>query len=262
MSQTVKEGKKEELVRKLFEMGAHFGFSRKRRHPSVDPFIYGYKNNTAVIDLEKSLVSLEKAEAFFQQLGINKAVVLFVGNKPEAQSAVQKGAMSIMMPYVTERWLGGTLTNFKQMTKRINHLKWLREAEASGELAKYTKKERLLLAKERKDLERYFEGISDLVKIPQAIFIVDAKAEEIAVAEAKQTKVKIVALAGSDCDIRGIDYPIIANDNSRLTIAYMTERLVQAYKDGLAKAPAPVEKTEIKDASEAEVSATTTPETK
>ena len=262
MSQTVKEGKKEELVRKLFEMGAHFGFSRKRRHPSVDPFIYGYKNNTAVIDLEKSLGSLEKAEAFFEQLGMNKSVIVFVGNKPEAQSSVQKGAMSIMMPYVTERWLGGTLTNFKQMTKRINHLKWLREAEASGELAKYTKKERLLLAKERKDLERYFEGISDLARIPQAMFVVDAKAEAIAVAEAKQMKVKIVALAGSDCDIRGIDYPIVANDNSRLTIAYVTERLVQAYKDGLAKAPAPVEKTDTTNTAGVEVVASATLETK
>ncbi|MEX0919046.1 MAG: 30S ribosomal protein S2 [Candidatus Paceibacterota bacterium] len=240
MTEAVKIDKQEELIRRLFTMGAHLGFSRRRRHPSVDKFIYGYKNNTAVIDLEKTVSSLDRACEFMARLGRERSTIIFVGNKPEARLAIKKAAASINMPYVAYRWIGGTLTNFKQIKSRIDRLHWLKEAESTGELAKYKKKERLVLAKERDDLERYFEGIYDLTALPKALFVVDAKAEDIAVAEARLLNIPVVTLSSSDCDIRGIDYPIIGNDTARDAVAFMADTLATAYREGL-KTASPVE---------------------
>lgn len=245
MQEITTEKNKEDLIKKLFELGAHFGFSRRRRHPSADKFVYGYKNNNAIIDLNESAEALSKAQAFVEELGRDRKVLLFVGSKPEAKSAVIKAAGSLDMPYVTERWIGGTFTNFKQIKKRVERLKWLREAEETGELGKYKKKERLMFAKERKDLERYFEGIVDMVKLPDAIFIVDVLEEDIAAAEAKQCKIPIITVSNSDCDIRGIDYPVVANDTSLKPIAFFVESITDSYKKGLKSAPAQEEKKEV-----------------
>ncbi len=233
MTETEKTTKKEQLIRTLFEAGAHFGFSRRRRHPSVNPYLFGYKNNTAVIDLEYTTAMLDKACDFVRQLGQTRGVILLVGNKPEARVAIKKAALEIGMPFVAERWIGGTMTNFKQIRKRVERLLWIIEAELSGDLNKYTKKERLLFAKERKNLERYFSGITNMDKLPKAIFVIDPGAEAIAVAEARQLSVSVVAVANSDCDIRGLEYPIVANDTSKLTISLMTEKIIEAYKEGL-----------------------------
>ncbi len=242
MEETIKTEKteaKEGLIRSLFEKGVHFGFTRRRRHPSVNKFIYGYKNNTAIIDLERTVAALDRACDFVTELGRKRATLMLVGNKPEARIAIKKAAAALDMPYVAYRWIGGTFTNFSQIKKRLDRLHWLSEAEASGELAsKYKKKERLMLAKERADLERYFEGIYDMTKLPQAIFAIDVGAEHIAVAEAKASRIPIISLSSSDCDIRDIDYPIVGNDTAKSAIDFFVEKIVEAYRRGLEQAPA------------------------
>lgn len=237
MLDTKKTDKKEDIIQKMFELGAHLGFSRRRRHPSVSKYIYGYKNNAAVIDLEHTSAALARAEEFVTKLGQDRAILLFVGNKPEARLFIKKAAVALNLPYVAERWIGGTLTNFKEIKKRIDKLQWIKDAEKSDELAKYKKKERLLFAKEKKDLERYFGGITDMDKLPKAMFVLDSGMEDIAVAEAKLLHIPIVAVVNSDCNIKNIDYPIVANDTASNSIEFFINRLAAAYQAGLATAP-------------------------
>ena len=241
MLDTKKEEKKEDIIQKMFELGAHLGFSRRRRHPSVSKYIYGYKNNAAIIDLEHTTEALKRAEKFVAKLGQDRATLLFVGNKPEAQLFIKKVAVDLELPYVAERWIGGTLTNFKEIRKRVNKLQWIKDAEKSDELAKYKKKERLLFAKEKKDLERYFGGITSMDKLPKALFVLDSGMEDIAVAEARLLNIPIVALVNSDCNITNIDYPIVANDTASNSIDFFIKRIADAYKTGLATAPKVVE---------------------
>ncbi|MDQ5958139.1 MAG: ribosomal protein [Patescibacteria group bacterium] len=239
-----------DMVRDLFKLGAHFGYSRVRRHPSADRFIFGYKNKTAIIDLEKTIDSLNKAKDFVRTLGSEGKEILLVGNKNEARAAIKKIAEAAGLPYSAERWIGGTLTNSKQIKTRIKRLEDIKAAELSGDIMKYTKKERGLIAKEKKDLERFFGGVVSMHKMPGAMFVVDSEAEGIAVAEANKMNIPVIALANSDCDIRGIMYPIVGNDGSAATIAFITEDIVKAYDEG-RKSPAgkPVEtKVENKEA--------------
>lgn len=223
---------KEELVKDLFKIGAHFGYSRSRRHPSVSEFIYGFKNKTAVIDLEKSLDSLEKAKEFVGKIASEGKQVLFVGTKNEARSVIKSYAGFIGQPYIVERWIGGIFTNFKQIRSRIDKMKDYRAKEKAGELDVYTKRERTMIGIEREKMEKYFSGVEDMDKIPAAMFVVDSDFEKIAVAEAKRAGVKVIAMSGSDCDVRKIDYPIIANDSSKASIEFFVSALEEAYKDG------------------------------
>jgi small subunit ribosomal protein S2 len=232
MSQTAPEKNKESVIRDLFKVGAHFGMSRRRRHPSVSSYIFGFKNKTAIINLEETIKSMDEAEKFITQVASEGKKILFVGNKNEAQELTRKVADSIGMPYVAERWIGGTFTNFPEIKKRVNRLLEIRSQEEKGELGKYTKKERGVIAKEKKDLERYFDGIVGMEKLPAAIVVVDCDAEAIAVAEAKQMNVKIVALASSDCNISGVDYPVIANDAQVGSINIFLKSMAEAYKEG------------------------------
>ncbi len=233
----------ESRLRELFQVGAHFGYSRARRHPSVDKYVFGYKNKTAIIDLEKTMTALERAKDFVRVLGSEGKVVLFVGNKNEARAVVKVAAESIAMPYVAERWIGGTLTNSKEIKARLKRLADIKADEESGELLKYTKKERGLIGKEKKDLDRYFGGIVGMAKMPAAMFVVDANAESIAVAEANRMNIPVITLSNSDCDIRSIAYPIVGNDGAVASITYFVREIVEAYKDGqknpTPKAPAP-----------------------
>ncbi|OHA58251.1 MAG: 30S ribosomal protein S2 [Candidatus Vogelbacteria bacterium RIFOXYD1_FULL_44_32] len=221
-----------DLVHNLFKLGAHFGYSRVRRHPSADKFIFGYKNKTAIIDLEKTIISLTKAKDFVRTLGSEGKAVLLVGNKNEARVAVKKAAQLAGLPYSAERWIGGTLTNTKQIKTRLKRLEEIKAAETSGEIMKYTKKERGLISKEKNDLERHFGGIVEMAKMPAALFVIDSTAEAIAIAEANKLNIPVIALSNSDCDIRGIAYPIIGNDGSVGTIAFFANEIAGAYIEG------------------------------
>lgn len=243
MTETVKDQVKESLVKKMFDLGAHFGYGRNSRHASTKSFLFGFKNKTVIIDLEKTAESLDLVKSFVRELGQNKKLIVFVGTKTEARKSIEAAARLINMPFVIERWIGGTLTNFREIRQRIDRLLSLRDEEIKGELNKYTKKERGLIAKEIINLERYFDTLIELNKLPGAVFVIDPKKEEIAVAEAKKLNIPVIALANSDCNIEGITYPIVANDAQQKVIDFVAREIALAYDEGLKTEPAPSAKT-------------------
>lgn len=210
----------------LMEAGVHYGYSRTRRHPTVTPFLYGNKNGIDIIDIEKTVSQIEKAGEFLSSLINNGKSVIFVGVKPESQESIVDIAQSLKQSYITERWIGGMITNFNQMRYRIQKLIKMREEKT--DLSKYTKKEQILLARELNRLERYFSGVSELNKLPDALVIVDPKKESIAVLEARKAGIPIVAIGNTDCSTRDIDYPIVANDGSRSSLKAIFDILKSA----------------------------------
>ncbi|MBX4181607.1 30S ribosomal protein S2 [Candidatus Parcubacteria bacterium] len=224
------------VVDALFAAGAHFGFVKARRHPSAKPFILGAKNKVEIFDLNKTSQELAKALAFVEEQGKAKAMGLFVGGKSEARKAVEQAGRELEMPFVAGRWIGGTLTNFGEIKKRIARLEELTTQREKGELAKYTKKERLLIDREIDKLNLYFSGLSTLKNLPKFMVVIDPKKENIAVAEAKRMKVPVVALAGSDTNLYEVDYAIPGNDASRQSVSFILGEIVKSYKQGVAEA--------------------------
>lgn len=227
------------LIESLFSVGAHFGFVKARRHPSAKPFILGAKNKVEIFDLEKTSVELVKALEFIEGKGKEKALGLFVGGKSEAREAIIAAGRSLEMPFVPGRWIGGTLTNFAEIKKRIARLEELTSQREKGELAKYTKKERLLIDREIDKLHLYFSGLSTLKALPKFLVVVDPKKEYIAVDEAKKLKIPVVALAGSDSNLYDVDYAIPGNDASRQAIGFIVSEITKAYEAGKKSAPEP-----------------------
>lgn len=222
-----------EKIEEMFKAGIHFGYSRSSRHPKMKDFLFGLKNNIEIFDLEKTNEMMEKAKEFMASLGKEKKKFVLVGTKTEAKRIVEKFAKEIDMPYVIERWLGGTLTNFKVIRDRINHLKDLEQKKTTKELEKYTKKEQLEIEREIIRLRNYLGGLVDMENMPSALLAVDSKKERNAVKEANDMKVPVVAVLNTDCDPKIADYPIPANDNSRTSIEFLLNELVGAYKEGL-----------------------------
>lgn len=221
------------LVDSLFEVGAHFGYSKTRRHPSVAPFIFTTKNKTDLINIDNTAEMLEAASNFVKTLSSTGRTIMFVGVKPESREAAEKAGTTLSFPYVTERWLGGTLTNYPEIRKRINRLEDLKTKKSGGELGGFTKKERLMIDREIERLEKFFAGLSTMKKIPDAMFVVDPKREHIAVTEAHKMNIPVIAIAGTDCNIKTIEYPILANDSSISSISFITNEIVEAYKKGI-----------------------------
>lgn len=215
----------------MFKAGAHYGFSKSRRHPSAKPLIFGLKNRVEIFDLEKTKVYLEKAKDFMRSLGKQGSSIVIVGSKNEALSAVKKSANAINVPFVAGRWIGGTFTNFPQIKKRVERLETLMSQREKGELSKYTKKERLLIDREIDTLNALFAGIITMKELPKAMIVVDAKHEKIAVTEAKKLKIPVIAICGSDNDISEVNYPIPANDASVTSVTFILDELVAAYKE-------------------------------
>lgn len=227
MAETTKTDKN---LDELFKAGAHFGFGKGRRHPSTAPYIFGSKNRVDIFDLERTQNSLDKAIEFVASLSVANASILFVGGKNEAQKILKEVAEKIGVPYVASRWIGGTLTNFSEIRKRISIMLDLLSQKEKGELAKYTKKERLLIDRKIEKLQKMFNGIKDMTALPKALFIVDPRFEETALKEAKNLKIPVVALCGSDNNIALIDYPIPANDSNMASIKFFVEKIAEAYK--------------------------------
>jgi small subunit ribosomal protein S2 len=175
---------------------------------------------------------LDKAKAFATELGKEGKTILFVGGKKEASLAVKSAAQSLNIPYVDGRWIGGTLTNFPQLRKRVERYEKLTSEKEKGELAKYTKRERMLIDKEIANLEKMFFGIVSLTKMPDAIFLIDPRHEKNAIKEAADKNIPVIAVAGSDCDISGIRYPIVGNDSSKASITFFVEEIAAAYRAG------------------------------
>ncbi len=225
------------IIEELFNAGSHFGFVRSRRHPSAKPFIFGVKNRVEIFDLEKTSKSLLAALEYMKSLGAAGAPVLFVGGKGEARVAVKAGASTLGMPFVDGRWIGGTLTNFPQIRKRVLKLEELTAQKEKGELAKYTKRERSLIDKEIENLKRFFEGLIPMKELPKALFVIDSKKEDIAVKEARERGIPVIALCGSDCDISSVDYAIPANDASVASIKFIVQKVADAYRAGKSEKP-------------------------
>ena len=237
MQKTENKKDADTAIEKMFKAGAHYGYSKTRRHPSVSKYIFATKNKEDIIDLEKTTVLLETASQFIKELGAKGKVVLFVGTKPEAKVAIKDVAESLNMPYVVERWIGGTLSNFTEIKKRISELENYRKDSVDGGLDKYTKKERVVMAKKMEKLSRYYSGLIGLKKSPDALFVIDAKSEHIAATEARKSNVPVVALVNSDSNIKGIDYPIVANDSGIPSIKFFTIAIANAYKAGIMSVP-------------------------
>lgn len=221
------------MVEALFKVGAHFGYSRSRRHATMKGLVYSSKNRTDILDLTKTAPILEKTLAFVRALGAQGRVILFVSGKPEMEGLVKDAAGSVQMPYVAGRWLGGTLTNFEEIRGRIKRMQELSGDRDSGALLKkYTKKERLLIDREIEELENNFGGIASLEKLPAALIVVDTRRESIAIKEAKLTDVPVVGIMNSDCDLSEVEYPIVGNDANRESVRFFLDKVVEAYKEG------------------------------
>ncbi len=221
-----------EAIQKMFKVGAHFAFSHSRRHPTLSPFIFGVKNRVEIFDLEKTESLLEKAKDFVRKLASEGKQILFVGGKNEARDAIKSAALSIDMPFVSGRWIGGSLSNFKEIRSRVEKFLDLTSKREKGELVKYTKKERLLIDREIEKLDRFFSGLIPMKELPKALFVIDSKHEKISVTEAKRMGIPVIALLGSDCDLKAVDHPIPGNDASMGSIAFFIDQIVWAYKEG------------------------------
>ena len=221
------------LIQALFQVGAHYGFSRSRRHATMKQYVFGTKNKTDILDLTKTAPLLEKALEFVGGLGAHAKRVLIVGGKPEMQDLIRKAAEELSMPYVAGRWLGGTLTNFSEIKKRIKRMVELTGEREAGTLAKkYTKKERLMIDREIARLEERFTGLLSMEKLPDALVVIDTRKEAIPVAEALMLGIPVIGVMNSDCDLSTVKYPVVGNDSSRESVKFFLGQLVEAYRKG------------------------------
>lgn len=218
------------LVKDMYETGVHVGYTKTRRHPSTTPFIFQSRQKKDVINLEDTAVQLNEALKFVAKLKAEGQQILFVGTKPEARRIVRENAELIDMPFVTERWLGGTLTNAKELRQRVERLIDLEQKSAAGELVYQTKKEKLMLEREIERLERKFGGLKNMKKNPTALFVIDPKKEHIAITEALQMNIPVIAIANTDCDISKLTYPIVSNDTNLSAIRFMTHKIADTLK--------------------------------
>jgi small subunit ribosomal protein S2 len=219
-------------IKTLFDAGAHVGYSRTRRHPTSAPFLFATKDRTDIFNLEETAARITKASEFAASLAQNGKQICFVGGKNEVQDIVKVAAERAGLPYVAGRWIGGTLTNFKNIRKRIDRLEKLMAEREAGELAKYTKKERLMIDREIDELLNRFGGIVTMKELPAALFVVDTRHEKTAVQEANQLKIPVIGLSSSDGDFSLSQYPIPANDTSVKAVRLIVGEMADAYMKG------------------------------
>lgn len=218
------------LQDEMIAVGAHFGYSKTKRHPSAKSYVFATKNNADIINIEKTASMLENAITFIKKIAEEKKTILFVSGKPESKMIIEGAAKSLNMPFVENRWIGGTLTNFPQIKRRIDVLIDLTNKKEKGELAKYTKKEQSDFARQIEKMNKNFGGLVGMTRKPDAVIIIDTRKEKIALTEANKTHIPVVAISNTDCDLAGIDYPIMANDASKSSVKFFVDKLVEAYK--------------------------------
>ena len=224
--------KKEISLKDLLEAGAHFGHQSSRWNPKMKPYLYGVKDSVHVFDLAKTKEGLEKACQFVQELTAKGGTIVFVGTKRQAQAIIIEEAKKAGMPYVSQRWLGGTLTNWERIKKSIDKLNEMKEERKKGEYKKYTKREQLLLDRKIGRLEKFFGGLSALKAPPEALFIVDTQKEGLVVKEAKKKKITVVGLVDSNADPDLVDYIIPSNDDAVAAIKLVVAAIAVAAKEG------------------------------
>lgn len=206
-------------------VGVGFGHRVSRLHPKMKNYISGVKNNVSIFDLEKTAKELEKALKFISKSVAEGKTILFVGTKIQIRGLIQLAAQECQMPFVTERWLGGTITNFETIFKRVQYFKDLENKKLSGELEKYTKKEQLKLGKEIESLKNKFDGIRNMTKLPDVVLIFDIYKDETCLREAKKKNIKTIAICDTNTDPSQVDYPIPANDDAIGSVKYVLEKI-------------------------------------
>jgi small subunit ribosomal protein S2 len=218
--------------RELLEAGIHFGHQTRRWNPKMGRYLYGERSGIYIIDLEKTLVGLEESYTYVADLGRRGGTVLFVGTKKQAQEVIEREAGRVGMPYVTTRWLGGMLTNFQTVSRRLLRLRELREMERSGAFDFLPKKEVIRLRHEKDKLERNLGGMQNLERLPDAIFVIDTKKEHIAVNEARKLGLPVIAIVDTNCDPDEVDYVIPGNDDAIRSVALVTRIIADALVEG------------------------------
>lgn len=209
----------------MSRLGLHFGHRTSRGHPNMEPYLFGVRNTVHIIDLEKTKEKLSQALEFIQKLISESKILLLVGTKIQIKNLVKNVAEDCGLHYVTERWLGGTFTNFGIMLKRVEYFKDLERKEKEGELEKYTKKERAKINEELRKLRIKFGGIKDLTKLPDAIFVCDMRKDHLAIKEARMKGVKVIGIADTNVDPTLTDYPIPANDDAISSVKYILNKV-------------------------------------
>ncbi|WP_448071630.1 30S ribosomal protein S2 [Georgenia yuyongxinii] len=221
-------------MRQLLESGVHFGHQTRRWNPKMKRFIFTERNGIYIIDLQKSLTDIDRAYEFVKETVAHGGNILFVGTKKQAQESIAEQAQRVGMPYVNERWLGGMLTNFGTVHKRLQRLKELEQVDFDDVAGSaFTKKELLMQRRERDKLARTLGGIRDMAKVPSAVWIVDTKKEHLAVAEARKLNIPVVAILDTNCDPDEVDYPIPGNDDAIRAVSLLTRVIADGAAEGL-----------------------------
>ncbi len=215
--------------------GLHFGHKTSKCHPKMEPYLYGVRNTVHIIDLEKTKEKFEEVLKLIQELISQNKTLLLVGTKIQTKDLVKEIATECGLSYVSERWLGGTLTNFETILKRIEYFKDLARKKESGELEKYTKKERAKFNQELQNLEIKFGGIKDLTQLPDAILVLDMRKDDLAVKEARMKKIKVIGVTDTNCDPTLADYPIPANDDAISSLQYILGKVKEVILKAKAK---------------------------
>ncbi|HEV8555152.1 MAG TPA: 30S ribosomal protein S2 [Actinophytocola sp.] len=220
-------------MKQLLDSGVHFGHQTRRWNPKMKRYIFTERNGIYIIDLQQTLTYIDRAFEFVRETVAHGGSILFVGTKKQAQEAIANEALRVGMPFVNQRWLGGMLTNFSTVHKRLQRLKELEAMEQTGGFQGLTKKEILMLTREKDKLERTLGGIRDMAKVPSAVWIVDTKKEHIAVGEARKLNIPVVAILDTNCDPDEVDYPIPGNDDAIRSAALLTKVIAEAAAAGL-----------------------------
>lgn len=224
-------GEDEEL-KAMMDAGVHFGHSKNKRHPEMQPYVWVIRNGIAVIDLTKTKQKLAEALLFLKSIAAKGGMVLFVGTRPAAKKILEGAGAELGMPYVTGRWIGGTLTNFKVIVKRIEMLMAMESQQQKGEFEKYTKKEQLRLREEINRLRGNFNGLRPLTRMPDALFVINVIEDDTAIREARRMGIPVVALVDTNANPDLVTHPIPSNDDAIPAIQYMVERAVEVMKEG------------------------------
>lgn len=222
-------------VEKMFKAGVHFGHKTSKWSPKMKPFIFSAHNSIHIIDLEKTKEFLKKAVDFLKETVSQGGKILFVGTKPSSKAIIEQAAKMCQMPYVSGRWLGGTLTNYQTIKKRLDYLKELEQKKGSDKFKKYTKKERLMLEKKASKMRRQFGGLTEMLELPKALFVIDIKDNAIAVREAIRKNIPMVGVVDTNADPDLIEYPIPANDDAISALRLILGTVVGAIKEAQEK---------------------------
>lgn len=236
----------------LLEAGVHFGHLKRKWNPAMAPYIFGEKKGIHIIDLNKTIIKLDEAANAMRQIAKSGKKILFVATKKQAKDAVAERVAAVNMPYVTERWSGGMLTNFATIRKAIRKMSQIDKMETDGTFATLSKRERLQISRQRAKLEKNLGSIAELSRLPAALFVVDIMKEHIAVAEAKKLGIPIFAMVDTNSDPRKVDFAIPANDDATKSITVVMDVLCQAVAEGLSERKADKDKKAAADAKKAE----------